>query len=207
MNKTVKNALILMTITLISGLLLGSAYEITKGARQRQQEKTKNQAYKTVFNDAEGFEAYDYDEAQIEKQLQKNNITSKNVIIDGIVAAKDRNGETTGYIVNVTSKEGFGGDISFSVGIDLTGTVNGVSILSISETAGLGMNAADESFLSQYGAERNGLFVVNKEDNAEGTNIDALSGATITTKAVTKGVNAAVIVVMTILENTQEVAD
>lgn len=77
--------------------------------------------------------------------------------------------------------------------------------MSISETAGLGMNAANESFLSQYKVERDGLFVVNKAENQAGTNIDALSGATITSKAVTKGVNAAVIVATAILENTQEV--
>lgn len=205
MNKTIKNALILMTITLIAGLLLGGVYEITKDPRKRQQEKHQNEAYKAVFSQAVSFETYDYNKEQVEKDLNKNSITSKNVIIDGVVSAKSKDGKIIGYVVNVTSKEGFGGDITFSVGIDLSGKINGVSILSISETAGLGMNATNESFLSQYKAERDGLFVVNKADNQAGTNIDALSGATITSKAVTKGVNAAVIVVSTISKNTQEV--
>lgn len=205
MNKTIKNALILMAITLVAGILLGGVYELTKDAREKQQIKNQNEAYKTVFSTADSFKTFDYDVEKANKELEKNKINSKNVVINGVVTAITKDGNTLGYVVNVTSKEGFGGEISFSVGIDLNGKISGVSILSISETAGLGMNATNESFLSQYKVDRTGLFVVNKADNQDGTNIDALTGATITSKAVTKGVNAAVIVATTILENMQEV--
>lgn len=77
MNKTIKNALILMAITLISGFLLGGVYELTKDARAKQQEKNQNEAYKTVFSQASTFEAYDYNKELIEKELEKNSITSK----------------------------------------------------------------------------------------------------------------------------------
>ena len=53
------------------------------------------------------------------------------------------------------------------------------------------MNAKEDSFLNQYKQDGDGLFVVNKSDGEDGMNIDALSGATITSKAMTKGVNAA----------------
>ena len=208
MNKTIKNALILMTITLVSGLLLGAVYEITKEPRRKQQEKVQDLAYQTVFSEADKFENFDYDESKVNESLGKNEITSKNVIIDSAVKALDTNNTLLGYVINVTSKEGFGGDISFSVGIDLNSKITGISILSISETAGLGMNATKEEFLNQYLVDKNGLFIVNKDNNSEGTNIDALSGATITSKAVTKGVNAAVIVATTIMETeTQEVTE
>lgn len=204
MNKTIKNALILMTITLVSGLLLGAVYEITKEPRREQQEKVQDLAYQTVFSEADKFESFDYDESKINESLSKNEITSKNVIIDSAVKALDGNNTLLGYVINVTSKEGFGGDISFSVGIDLNSKITGISILSISETAGLGMNATKEEFLNQYLVDKNGLFIVNKDNNSEGTNIDALSGATITSKAVTKGVNAAVIVATTIMETAKQ---
>lgn len=199
MNKMIKNALILMIITLVSGLLLGAIYEITKEPRRKQEEKLQAEAYQTVFSTADKFEGFDYDESKVNEDLSKNDITSKNVIVDGAVKAFDENNTLLGYVINVTSKEGFGGDISFSVGIDLNGKITGISILSISETAGLGMNATKEEFLNQYLVEKNGLFIVNKDNNSEGTNIDALSGATITSKAVTKGVNAAVIAAETIM--------
>lgn len=200
MNKSVKDALILCLITLVAGLLLGGVYEITKNPREKQEEKAKNEAYMAVFNDAKDFETLKInDMSKIDAALKKNNITSKNVIIDEIAAAKDASEKIIGYVVNVTSKEGFGGDISFSVGVNLDGTINGVSILTISETAGLGMNATNKEFLNQYTLGSAGLFVVNKDEAAKGNNIDAISGATITTKAMTKGVNAAKIAALVII--------
>ena len=59
MNKIVKNAAILTAITLVSGLLLGFVFEITKDPIAVSKEKTKQEAYKAVMNDAEEFEAYD----------------------------------------------------------------------------------------------------------------------------------------------------
>lgn len=199
MNRSVKDAIILCVITLVAGLLLGGVYELTLDARTKQQEETLKKAYKEVFAQANSFEDFDYDEAMIENALDAEGITSKNVVVRSVVAAKDDKQEIVGYVVNVTSKEGFGGEIEFSVGINNDGKVQGVSITTISETAGLGMNAKNEDFLNQYKVDRTGLFVVKKDDGAKGTNVDALSGATITSKAVTKGVNTAVIVVDNIL--------
>ena len=193
MNKSIKDALILCLITLVAGLLLGGVFELTKTARLEQQIKTQNNAYKTVSPNATTFDEITLNTGSISEVLAANDISEKSVIVNGAVYAKNGE-EIVGYIVNVTSKEGFGGDIAFSVGVDLTGKVTGISILSISETAGLGMNAKNEDYLNQYMVDRNGLYIVNKYDKAEGTNIDAISGATITSKAVTKGVNAAILV-------------
>lgn len=193
MNKSIKDALILCLITLVAGLLLGGVFELTKTARLEQQIKTQNNAYKTVSPNATSFDEITLNTGSISEVLSANDISEKSVVVNGAVYAKNGD-EIVGYIVNVTSKEGFGGDIAFSVGVDLNGKVTGISILSISETAGLGMNAKNEDYLNQYMVDRNGLYIVNKDDKAEGTNIDAISGATITSKAVTKGVNAAILV-------------
>ena len=56
-------------------------------------------------------------------------------------------GETIGYVITSTDPNGYGGDIQVSVGIQSDGTVSGIAILSISETAGLGMKAAEPDFL------------------------------------------------------------
>lgn len=189
----IKNALILGAITLCAGLLLGAVYEITKEPRAKQIEMAKENAYKEVMTEAKEFVELETDMAAITKVLEENNITEKNVIVDQCIEAYDDEGNTIGYIISVTSKEGYGGNISFSVGFDLSMNVSGVSILSISETAGLGMNAKEDSFLNQYKNQVEGSFTV-------GENIDAISGATITTNAMTKGVNTAKIVVKYILE-------
>ena len=97
-------------------------------------------------------------------------------------------GDTIGYVFK-TSAKGYGGDIDLMVGIDTSGKVTGVSILSISETAGLGMNAKNESFINQY-MGKSGTIGVSK-NGASDTEIQALTGATITSKAVTSAVNTA----------------
>ena len=94
-------------------------------------------------------------------------------------------GDTIGYVFK-TSAKGYGGDIDLMVGIDTSGKVTGVSILSISETAGLGMNAKNESFINQY-MGKSGTIGVSK-NGASDTEIQALTGATITSKAVTSAV-------------------
>ena len=99
-------------------------------------------------------------------------------------------GGETGYVITTTDGEGYGGDIQVTVGITADGTVSGVSFLSISETAGLGMKATEASFYEQYVGVQTDQFYVSK-DGGEGEPIDALSGATITTRAVTGAVNAA----------------
>lgn len=97
-------------------------------------------------------------------------------------------GDTIGYVFK-TSAKGYGGDIDLMVGIDTSGKVTGVSILSISETAGLGMNAKNDSFINQY-IGKSGTIGVSK-NGASDTEIQALTGATITSKAVTSAVNTA----------------
>ena len=192
--ETIKNALILCIITLAAGFLLGGVYEITKEPRAKQQEITKTNSYKEVIKEASSFEELKADDKAIGELLKANDITEKEAVIDACIKAMDKEGNVIGYIVSATSKEGYGGNISLSVGFDLSGNVTGVSILSISETAGLGMEAKNESFLNQYKAEGSSLYIVGKSDSEEGMNIDALSGATITSKAVTKAVNSAKLV-------------
>lgn len=99
-------------------------------------------------------------------------------------------GGENGYAVQVTTP-GFGGDVEMMVGVAKDGTVLGISIISHSETSGLGAVAASDteagqSFRGQF-VGMSGTLAVNKD----GGSVDALSGATITSRAVTAGVNAA----------------
>ena len=106
--------------------------------------------------------------------------------------ALDSGENAIGSVVTATSKEGYGGEIKVSVGISLDGTVTGIELLSISETAGLGMNAQEPEFKEQFQDVNTDHFEVVKGDGGIEGKIDALSGATITTDAVTNAVNAAV---------------
>lgn len=187
MNKIVKNALILTAITLVSGLLLGGVYEITKEPIQASKERAKQEAYKSVMSDAEEFEPDNsFDEKKAEKILEKNKING--CYLSEVAVGKDKSGKEIGYVITSTSKEGYGGEIQISVGVSMDGTVTGIEILSINETAGLGMQATEPAFKKQFENVKTDKFEV-KKDNPKG-NVDALSGATITTRAVTNAVNA-----------------
>lgn len=187
MNKIVKNAVILTVITLIAGLGLGLVYEVTKEPIAQAQEKAKKEAWQAVFPEAaiDDFAILDVDQTIAEDVLE--NLGAKGTIDEVCIV---KNGET-GYVVTTTNAEGYGGDIQITVGITADGTVNGISILSISETAGLGMKATEPDFYEQYQEKQTDNFYVSK-DGGSGEEIDALSGATITSRAVTKAVNAAV---------------
>lgn len=187
MNKIMKNAAILTAITLVSGILLGLVYEITKEPIQVSQEKAKQEAYSQVLPEAKEFQDEEsFDEKEAERALETVGVSG--CYVESAAAALDGSGDTIGYVVTTVSKEGYGGEIEISVGILKDGTVAGIEILSISETAGLGMNATEPAFKKQFSNVQTERFVVKKDDPSG--NVDALSGATITSRAVTSAVNA-----------------
>ena len=159
-------------------------YEVTKTPISQAQETAKKEAWQAVFSDVKlgDFKAEDVDQKAADKAVKDMGV---NATIDEVCTAGD-----AGYVITTTDKDGFGGNIQITVGIKKDGTINGVSILSISETAGLGMKATEPSFYNQYVNKQADKFVVSK-DGGDGEQIDALSGATITSRAVTGAVNAA----------------
>lgn len=186
----VKDTISITVITLVAGLALGVVQDITAGPIAKQQEKAKQEAYKAVFEDADSFETYDLDSVSEDLAgiLSDNGYGAER--IDEIMTAKDASGETLGYAFTVTTSEGYGGDIQFAMGVQNDGTMNGISILSISETAGLGMKADTDDFKNQFKDKNVKKFKYTKTGAASDEEIDALSGATITTNAMTNGVNA-----------------
>ncbi len=187
MNTILKNTISITVITLVAGLALGVVQDITAGPIATQQEKSKEEAYKTVFEDADKFEIYSADDG-LTSYLSDNGFTAQT--IDEIMVAEDASGETLGYAFTVTDSEGYGGDIQFAMGVQNDGTLNGISILSISETAGLGMKATTDSFKDQFKDKKVEKFTYTKTGATSDDQIDAISGATITTNAMTNGVNA-----------------
>lgn len=191
MNKIIKNALILTAITVISGSLLGLVYEITKEPIAQAQENAKQAAYKAVLAEADSFEDMDVEEEKAFESLVAAGYDADS--ITGVAAARDAGGDTIGYVITATSHEGYGGDIEISVGILNDGTVKGIEMLSIGETAGLGMKAKEPEFKNQFQDKQVNVFFYTKSGESGDDKIDALSGATITTNAVTNGVNSALV--------------
>jgi electron transport complex protein RnfG len=109
------------------------------------------------------------------------------------VVVANAGSELKGYVITTTTHDGYSGDIQVSIGIAADGTVKGIEMLSIAETAGLGMNANTPEFKAQYAEKLVDAFAVTKTGAAADNEIDAISGATITSNAVTNAVNTAIV--------------
>ncbi len=169
---------VLLIICIVAAFLLAVTNGVTAPKIAAVNKDNEEKARQVVFADAVSFG----NETVIEnKKISENEIK--------IVDALDANGAKIGCVV-VTIEQGYGGAITVMTGVDLEGKVTGVDILSISETPGLGANAEKDSFLSQF---VNKIFGVTVTKNAPAENeIKAITGATITSNAVTKAVNAAI---------------
>ena len=190
-NKIIKDALALTLITLVAGVALGGVYEITKDPIARQEAQAKAEAYEQVFTDAAAFEAVEMDDTltkTIRDQLDQEGYKAQS--IEEVMRAEDQSGETLGYAFTIVTSEGYGGDIQFSMGVQNDGTLNGISILSIGETAGLGMNADTPAFNDQFVGKQVEKLQYTKNGATQDDEINAISGATVTTNAMTNGVNA-----------------
>lgn len=198
MNKIVKNTLILSAITIVAGCLLGLVYEITKAPIEQAQENAKQEAYKTVLADAAEFTVDNtLDAAAAANVLQEAGYTGDDIA--EVAKALDASGTVMGYVITVTSHEGYGGDIKISVGILSDGTVKGIEMLEINETAGLGMKASEDDFKNQFKDKQVEKFSYTKSGEDGDDKIDALSGATITTNAVTNAVDCALVYFQNVL--------
>ncbi len=186
--KIIHDALILFAFTVVLGLVLGVVYNITKDPiAQVNYEKTQN-AYKQVFADAASFEEYaGFDADAAETFLKENGYADE---IKAVNTALDAGGNILGYVLTVTAKDASQATITFSVGIQNDGTVNGYSITSIAETPGLGMKAQEEAFYSQFEGKNVDSFTVVKSKPVADNEIESISGSTITSKAMANGVNA-----------------
>lgn len=172
MNETKKAApsmsrliLVLFSICAVCALLLGLVNMITVEPIAKSTRDKTDAAMQAVLK-ADSYEEVAY--------------TGGDPVVTAVYKAGD-----AGWVVQA-APSGFGGTISMVVGINSDGTVSGVSIIKMSETSGLGANASKDSFRSQF-VGQTGPLAVSKD----GGSIDALTGATITSRAVTKGVNSA----------------
>lgn len=196
--KIVHDALILTAFTLVLGFALGLVYEVTKEPIAAADAATAQAAYQQVFKEASEFETYtDFDEDDAATIMEENGYNDE---ITDVQIAKDSDGSSLGYVITVIAKDGSQANITFSVGIANDGTVNGYSITDIGETPGLGDKARTEEFSGQFAGKLVDSFTVVKQTPASDNEIEAISGATITSKAMTNGVNACITYFHNVLE-------
>ena len=112
--------------------------------------------------------------------------------INEAVVGTASDGSVTGYVISVTSADGFDGNITLSVGLAPDGTVNSISFTELNETAGMGMRCGDDEFKNQFNGVKTNAFLLNKAGGSTSdSEIDSVSGASISSGAVVNAVNTA----------------
>lgn len=173
-------AIRLIIITVIAGLLLGLTYNITSGPIAEQEALAKSEARKTVLPDADDFTEVDLAGLGLGDEFSE--------VQEAYIGVKD--GEPVGVTVTLVTK-GYSSGLQVTVGIDSDGMVSGVNIDSHSETPGLGAKADDTTYLLQYIGKQGGDLEVIKSGTPNDNEIQAVTGATLTSKGVAGAVNTA----------------
>lgn len=178
----IRLALILFLIVFISTLLLTLCNYLTKDKIAALEQKTANEARQAVIPGAT------FEEIKLSESDEKK--FSDEYAFKGAYRA-EKDGKFSGYCINV-APNGFGGEINMIVGLDENLNYTGIKIISLSETPGLGAKASESEFTKQFSDNKKGeLEVIKNAKNTNENQINAISGATITSKAVTTGVNNA----------------
>ncbi|MBR6527655.1 MAG: FMN-binding protein [Lachnospiraceae bacterium] len=189
MKKILKDTAILTVITIISGMLLGVAFNITNPIIQARKMEEKAAAFRSIFSQDTQFED---GSALLEKAPEVLTAAGCSETITDVMVAKDAAGNVIGYAMSI-STNGFGGELVIAYGYGVDGTSMGIDILTSSETSGLGSRASEPEFKDQFAGKLVEAFSVVKGGAAADTEINAISGATRTSNAVTGAVNAGII--------------
>lgn len=187
-----KDALVLFAITLVSGLCLGFVYDITKGPIEQATIDKNNRTYQEVLSVASSFADVEGSGEKIAELAASGELAGfGGVAIESVLVGTDASGAEVGHVINSLSNDSYGGAVKISVGFDAEGTITGVGIREINDTPGLGLKAKDAKFKDQYIGKNADTLVVTKLGASADHEIDAISGATVTSNAVTNAVNAA----------------
>ena len=171
---TLGNMLIsLAVITMVSGGVLGFFYNMTKPGIDKVEKEKNETAINTVLKT-------DAVIAKIETDT-----------IDDMIynVAYDDSGSLIGAAIKASSGKGFSGKIELMVGVLADGTINNISVLTQSETPGLGANMVNEKFKSQYNGKKPATF--NLKVKKDGGDVDAITAATISSRAFSEAVENA----------------
>lgn len=190
----VKDALILCAISLIAALTLGFVNEMTIDKIKALDAQKKAAAYQAVFPDAVGIVDRETDATLAAALDEAEQILAAagfdGVTLDEACIVWDDKNNTIGYVASVTLKAFDMMTLTF--GYTTEGVCTGLEFLSIKETPGMGMKADEPAFKNLFIGKQADSFVVVKGTGAAENEIDCITGATITSEAVVKGVNAGI---------------
>lgn len=176
MRDTVRLSLVLGIICVISALVLSGMYNLTRDRIEQADARKLEEALGQVLPGENSFEAFDDLSSALHGRL--GSVTEVYLV----------SGEDSGGIAAKVAPAGYGGPIDIVVGITPDGTVGGVRVVGQSETPGLGSEVTREAFTDQFVGQSS---LESLRVRPDGGSIDAITGATVSSRAVAKGVRDA----------------
>ena len=179
-----KISLKLLLICAVIAGVVSFVYSVTIDAYNQNLENEQRNALKSIFAESD------------EDVIDYETLSNANPDVNDVYIVS-KNGDGAGYCINITAK-GFGGDMTLMIGYGYDGSLKGIQVISHSETPGVGTKALISEHLSQYNG-KSGELSISKSGSSD---IVAVSGATISSKAVHAAINSANSVVSEIISNT-----
>ena len=205
-NTIIHDTICLFLITLVAGVLLGGVYQITKSIIADREEEAKVEAYAAVYPDSEFSEDADVRKKldSFQKDLTAGKIkTASGTDLSDVEVQEGWTADKGGYVITCSGK-GYGGAVKLALGIDGEGKIIGIQITDCTnETPGLGQNSSNEEWNKQYVGMTSAQDINVVKDgtgSAENSTVNAISGATITSSAVTRAVDGALLFVASLAE-------
>lgn len=201
-NTLVHDTIAIFLITLVAGVLLGGVYQMTKETIKQREEAATNEAYAAVYKDASFKEDDAVTKAKdaFNEDLKAGKVESQaGYNLSDVEITDIRVADKGGYVLT-TSGKGYGGAVKIALGVNDQGEIIGIQVTDCTnETPGLGQNSSKEEWNGQFKeASTTKEAVVDKDkEGAKGevTEISAISGATITSRAVSRAVDGAMLLI------------
>lgn len=185
--------ILFFAISLIAALLLASAAGfLLKGRAEANEEEKRKASFREVFPDAKSFADAVYNDDYLKRYLEDSGFPDDQVVVNKVSLARDEHQNAKGIVATVSAYKKYGGIISMLVGIQNDGTVNGYSILRISEAKNLDTKVKDGAFKDQFAGRKAESFTLVRDVSSAANEIVTAGGAEDASQAVTLGVNAAI---------------
>ncbi len=183
-----KPVIALTIITLLAGVALSGVFSMTKEPIEANELAKKRESYKVVCETAADFKDVDAAAAAIEAQNGSySNGKFGTTTIEEVLEAVDANGNTVGYVFSITNRNAYNPPLKLALGMKPDGTIEKIAFIELNETPGKGSLADEPKFKDQFDGRSAESLVLNGDGDS---GIDAISGATVTSKAVLNAVNA-----------------
>ena len=179
-----KPVIALTIIAALAGVALSGVYSVTKDRSDEQKALAEAAAYREVCPEAASFS---FDE-KAKEILGDEGATYEDATVYACFVGKDEADHVVGYVLSVGA-QGFGGPVVMALGLTPEGGITGINFTTLTETAGLGMKADEPAFRDQFTGKSGKLTLVKGEASAE-NEISAITGASVTSGAVLRAVNA-----------------